>query len=320
VKRAALIVAVLAAGCPTERGKSPPDAPFDGFFVPHDGFDGGFPPIDAPSSGNPGFAEPAQVVAAWTETAPDTFQSATLDLSCLGVARSDAATTSAVAVTATIRDFQSDNLVPNAMVSAFAGTAVASPFTTQTANGNGVATLTVPSGTKRFGYTISDPNSRPTHIFDQLLAPATSAQAVTLRALSTATAQTLPALIGVSATPNRSIVLGTITDCQGHTLSGTIATVSSFSSVATHLVGADTYYFSETVRLPVRHSQLMSTTKNGLFMVIELPSVTSAFVQVWGFRNASEQSSHTLTLLAELAIPIPAGSALFAAHDPRATQ
>jgi hypothetical protein len=317
VKRAALIAAVLAAGCTTEHGKSPADAPMlpidAPFTPPHDGF-------DAPMGGNPGFAEPAQTVAAWTETAPDTFQSAMLDLSCLGTMRNDAVTTTAVTVTATIRDFQSGNLVPNAMVSAFAGTSVTTPFTTQTANGNGVAMLTVPSGTRRLGYTISDPNSRPTHIFDQLLAPSTAAQAVTLHALSNSTAQTLPALIGVSATQNKTLVLGTITDCQGHPLSGAIATVSSFSSVATHLVGADTYYFSDAVGLPVRHSQQMSTSKNGLFMVIELPSVTTAFVQVWGFRNASEQSSHTLTLLAELRIPVPAGSALFADHDPRATQ
>jgi hypothetical protein len=317
VKRALVLLALC--GC-TEHGMSPPDAPLDAFVVPHDGFDGGFRPIDAAMTGNPGFAEPAQIIAAWTETSPGTFQAATLDLSCLGVMRNDAATTVAVTVTATLHDFQSGNAVPNAMVAAFAGTAIASTLATGTANGSGVAMMTMPVGTRRFGYRVTEANSRPTVHFDKLLAPATAAQAVTLRLLSNATAQTLPALIGISATPNLTIELGTLRDCQGHTISSAIATISTVSGFASHLGGVDTYYISETVGLPVRHTQLTSTTKNGQFMVIEVPPTTAAFIQVWGFQSATDQMSHKLTMLAELAVPVPAASAMFTDHDPRATQ
>ena len=309
------LLALLAlCGC-TEHGKSPaPDAP----IAPPDAFM--FPMVDAPPATNPGFTLPAQVVAAWTETSPGTFQAATLDLSCLRAVRNDAATTTAVTVTATIRDFQSGNLVPGAMVSAFAGTSISTTFGTATADSNGVATLTIPAGTQRFGFAINETNSRPTRIFDKLLAPSTAAQSITLRALSTATAQTLPALIGVSATPNRSIVLGTMVDCQGHTLSNVIATVSAFPGVPSHFAGVDTYYFSESVGLPVRHTQQPASSKNGEFMVIEVPTALGAHIQVWGFRNTTEQSTQMLSLLAELGVPMPAGSALFTDHDPRATQ
>lgn len=311
----ALLVALLLGAC-EEHGKSPDAGPDSPPFVFPDAPGGdGFVPIDGPPRFNAGFVEPAGLVAAWTETSPSTFQAATLDLSCLKVARVDPATTTASTVAATIQDFQSGNTVPGAVVEAFAGTAIASPFTTQTANGSGVATLVIPPGTTRFGYRITASTQRPTFVLDRVAAPQ-----VTVKTLSNATAQTLPALIGVSATPTSTIAIGTMRDCQDHTLSNVIATVSSATGVATHLTGADTYYFSDSVGLPVRHSQAPASSKNGLFMVIELPQTASAFIQVWGFQTAADQSMHRLTELAELAVPVPGSAAIITSHDPRATQ
>ncbi len=316
MRRGALIASLLLVAC-EEHGKSPdgglPDAPIR--FPDARSVDAPFMPIDAPPGVNPGFAEPAVLVQAWTETSPNTFQAAMLDLSCLKQARVDPATTAPTNETITVTDFQSGNTAPGASVAAFRGMATGSPFTMATADGSGVAMLTVPSATTRIGYRVNATNARPTLVLDRL--PATT---VALKSLSNATAQTLPALIGVSATPTSAIEIGTITDCQGHTLSGTIATVGSVSGFATHLTGADTYYFSDSVGLPVRHSQAMSTTKNGLFMVIELPATASAFIQVWGFTSAANQSQHMLTELAELAVPVPQASAIITLHDPRATQ
>ena len=109
-------------------------------------------------------------------------------------------------------------------------------------------------------------------------------------------------------------------DCQGHTLSNIIATVSSTPGTVTHLANADTYYFSDSVGLPVRHTQAPASTKNGRFMVIELPQAQNAFLQVWGFTSAANQAMHVLTQLAELSIPVPAASSVVTVNDPRATQ
>jgi hypothetical protein len=305
-------------------GQRPSDAAVDvAIDVPRDvpadiAIDGAM--IDAPTGSNTGFTAPTAVIGAWTETAPNTFTAATLDLSCLNTARNDPATTVAITLTATVRDYQSNNLVGGAAVDAFAGTAIGSPFSTATANGSAVASLTVPIGTRRMGFHLTDANSHPTYVLDQLLAPSTGAQAITLQILSDATAATLPALIGMSSGPNATIEIGTATDCQGHTLSGLIATISSAAGIPAHLPDAETYYYSDSVDLPVRHTQAAMTTKNGNFMVIEVPATTTAYVQMWGYRTAGELAAGTLTLISQLAVTVPAASALVTRHDPRATQ
>ena len=309
--RAALLAALLAS-C-DERGKSPADAR----SVP-DVLILGDAIVDTPASSNPGFVFPNQPVAAWTETSPGTFAAATLDLSCLGVARVDPALGQQATVSATVRDFQSGNTLPGAPVTAFGGTSVSMVLASATADGGGVATLTIPQGTKRFGYKTEGASSRPTFTHDQLLA-STSAS-VTITSVSNATVQTLPALVGVSATVDGSLLLGTITDCQGHLLSNAIATVSGVPGMAMHLPGIDTYYVSESVGLPVRHSQLAATSKNGMFMVIELPATPNAVIQVWGFRNAADLQTANLRILAELIVPVQTRSALVTRHDPRATR
>lgn len=316
------IAFVSVLGCGDDGGSRPRDAAADvAVDVPRDvpadlAVDA--PMLDAPTGTNTGFTAPTAVIGAWTETAPNTFVAATLDLSCLGDVRNDVATTTAVTLSATVSDYQSGNASPGATVEMFAGTAIATPITTATANGSAVATLTVPTGTTRHGFHLTAANSRPTYYFDQILAPSTAAQQVSLDVISDATAATLPALIGMSTDAASAIEIGTATDCQGHTLSGLIATVSSIGLGAIHLPGAVTYYYSDANGLPVRHNIAAMTTKNGTFMVIEVPATTLAYVQLYGFRTAGELSAGTLTMIARLSLPITTGSALITRHDPRA--
>jgi hypothetical protein len=308
------------SGGPKDAGRSDvlvlPDAP----MIDAPMIDAPMSPIDAATGTNTGFTAPTAPIAAWTETAQNTFAAATLDFSCLNAARGDTASTVAITLAATIVDFQSGNIVPGTVVEAFAGNATGAPFATATANGSAVATLAIPTGTTRFGFHMTETNTRPTYIFDQLLAPSTAAQSRTMQVLSNATAQTLPALIGVSSGANATIEIGTATDCQGHTLSGLIATISSVAGTATHLPAAQTYYFSDSVGLPVRHTQAAMTTKDGNFMVIELPATATAYVQMWGYRTAGELAAGTLTLISQLAVPVPGAAAMMTRHDPRATQ
>ncbi len=279
--------------------------------------------VDAAGSGsgsgsgsNAGFVPPATAVTAWTGSA-GSYTEVAPDLSCLGAPRNDAATTVAITLTVNVRDFQSGNALPNATVAAYS--TFGSPFDIATTNAGGTATLTVPVGTRRIGFDVTEASSHETITVDRLLAPSTATQSITIRVLSDSTVATLPALVGVTYTPGTPIVLGAIHDCAGANLGAAIATVSSTAGTATHLPGADTFYFADSVDLPVHHPEQPDTSRDGLFMVIGLPATTTAYVQVWGYRTAADQLAGTLGEIAELAVPLPASAGIVTVQDPRAT-
>ncbi|HEY5936496.1 MAG TPA: hypothetical protein VIU61_17725, partial [Kofleriaceae bacterium] len=137
--------------------------------------------------------------------------------------------------------------------------------------------------------------------------------------VSKTTAQTLPALIGVSRTPGTGVLAGSVRDCDGNELSNFIATVSSTKGTATHLAGADTYYFSPSVTLPERHSVRLLASSNGLFMVIELGATPTAFVQVWGYKTDADLASDTLSLIAELETQVIADTVITGSYEPLRT-
>lgn len=281
--------------------------------------------IDAPADSlvdavltNPGFVRPTSQLTAWTSPSQGTFQAAALDLSCLGASRGDSATTVTVTLGVHVSDFQSGNTVPSAMVGAFDGTTIASPFVSATTNSTGDAMLTIPSGKQRIGFSIASTNARNTYVLDRILAPSTASQSMALESMSNSTFATLPALVGLTPISGSSIELGTARDCQGHTLASFIATVSSTPGIAAHLGQAKTFYFSDSVGLP-SHNQV-SGARDGQFMVMDLPAASKAYVQVWGFRDQADLTAGTLTLLEELAVPVPGDSTLLTEQDPRATQ
>jgi hypothetical protein len=280
-------------------GESPPiDAVEPDAFEPEP--DGRMP--DAPELVNAGFGTPTASLKANVEQAPGTWvEVGPADLSCLNTPSADAATTVTVAASTTVRDFQNAAAIAGATVRAFATSAIGSPFATVTSGATGGVTVNVPIGTARFGFDITRANGLRTLVFNLLPAPAQATQTFPpLRSFSTATAQTLPALVGIARTPNTAIALGVFRDCQGREVSNFVATVSRTAGAVDHVTGADTYYFSSSVGLPVRHTQLGASSEDGQFMVIELVPTVGVRLQIWGFPTDADLAADQLVLVAEL--------------------
>lgn len=279
------------------------------------------PPPDAPK--DIGFTRPTaaltahrQVDGVWTEVGP-------ADLSCMNTPSADVATTVDVQLTTTIRDFQKkppNNLVPGATVSVFPEQNVTQPFAGSpytSDSSSAMVTVTVPMGTKRFGFKVSHESALDTLLLNQTVDPDMAAQSLEeVRTVSKSTAQTLPALIGVSRTAGTGVLAGAMRDCAGNTVANFIATVSSTQGSVTHLPGADTYYFSEMAALPVRHSQQAASSPDGLFMIIEMAATAQAYVQVWGYPTDADVSADSLTLISELPTAVVSDTVITGSYEP----
>lgn len=283
------------------------------------------PPADAPTAKDIGFTKPTKTLKANQELSEDNWMEiGPADLSCLNTPANDPATTVEVALSTVVRDFQSDNLVPNAMVTAFQNQDAGNPFDTTTADGNAALTITIPVGTKRFGYKMVDPSALDTLLLNQKVAPDMAVQTEeVIKSVSKSTAQTLPALIGISRTPGTGVLAGAIRDCQDREISNFIATVALNSTTNADEIqfapGTDTYYFSSSVGLPVRHTQKSAGSEDGLFMVVELAPTPTAFVQVWGFPDDAALASGTLVKIAELQTQVIADTVITGSYEPLRT-
>ncbi len=291
----------LIAACGGGGGDAPPDAPKDiGFNKP------------------PGSLKANQEVddgmgnKVWQEIGA-------ADLSCLNTPPNDPASTVEVLLTTKVNDFQSMNPVPGAKVYVFLDQNIdaATPDSPFTSDQNAMVTVKIPVGTKRFGYKMTSDSALDTLLLNQTVKPDMAAQTEEeIRSVSKTTAQTMPALIGVSRTPGTGILAGAIRDCQRHEISNFIATVSTTKGTATHAAGADAYYFSSKVGLPVRHSQQDFGSPNGLFMVIELQPAPQAYVQMWGYLTDADQAMDKLTLIAELPTPVIGDVVITGSYEP----
>lgn len=275
------------------------------------------PGIDAAGK-DIGFTNPTAPLKANREVSKDNWEEiGDADLSCLGTAANDPATTVAVTLMTEVEDFQSGNPVPGSTVTAFRGQNVTDTFDTQTSDQNAKLTMTVPVGVARFGYKMTSGSALDTLLLNQKIAPDQAAQTVSaIASVSKTTAQTLPALIGVSRTEGTGVLAGAIRDCQNREISNFIATVSTTKSTVTHATGADTYYFSPTVGLPVRHSQQKHGSKNGLFMIIELQPAPTAYVQIWGYKTQADVDSNKLELIGELQTNVIADTVITGSFEP----
>lgn len=291
------------------------------------GDDGGKIPVDAKQNDN-GFNKPTAPLMANNEEGDNNWvEKGPADLSCLGTPSDDDATTTAITINTKVTDFQSGNANPGVMVTAFANQDVGSPFgAAATSDDTGLLTTTIPPGTKRFGYKMVDASdSLDTLLLNQVLTdPTTTPQTVSdIQIVSKATAATLPALIGVSRTEGTGVLAGAVRDCAGFEISNFIATVSSTSgannTAPTFLEGVDTYYFSASVGLPVRHSQQAASSKDGLFMAIEMQPNPTAYVQVWGYKTAADVTADNLTLIAELKTQVIAETVITGSYEPLRT-
>ncbi len=265
------------------------------------------------------------------------------DLSCLGTASADVATTVSVALTAVVEDFQ-DNTKLNGgavnpvNVSAFKDVDYTHPFDTQMSMYSSTAcpknapcgnvTVTVPVGTKRFGFQMVDPAASPaflpTFLLNQYIDPNMATQNLgKIQTVGESTAQLLPALIGETRTPGTGVLAGALRDCSKHEISNFVATVSSTPGTATPIPGSEAYYFQAGVDLPVHHcmdgmctqNELDSASGDGIFMVIQLPPSTTAYVQMWGYTSDGAVGG-TMTEIAELQVPVLADSVVTGSYEP----
>jgi hypothetical protein len=296
------------------------------------GDDGGATP-DA--SVDIGFNLPTVTLKANKEIAEDTWQEqGAADLSCLNTASADQATTVAVTLNVVVKDFQSGNAVPGTTIEAFPDQKYQEPFAQSTgtsviADSSANASLTIPQGTKRFGYRMTSTQSLPTFLLNQTLDPSAAIQPTgtcdpspcrsKIQSVSNATAATLPALIGQTRTIGTGVVAGALRDCQEREISGFIATMSSTPAMANTVAGADTYYFDAAVGLPVHHNRQAYSSGDGLFMIIEVPSTNpTGYVQMWGFPTDADMAMGQagLKLIAELQVPILADTVITGSYEP----
>jgi len=285
---------------------------------------GDSPAPDAPAAKDIGFNKPTKSLKANMEVSEDSWMEiGAADMACLGTPSTDLATTVEVALSTVVRDFQSDNLVPGAMITAFKDQDIGVPFDTQTADGNAAVTITIPVGTKRFGYKMVDSTSLDTLLLNQKVDPDMATQTEgSIRSVSKSTAQTLPALIGISRTQGTGVLAGALRDCQDRETSNFIATVTTVparsydEANANRVNGADTYYFSSSVGLPVRHTQKSAGSEDGLFMIVEIDPAPTAFVQVWGYRDDAALAADNLELIAELQTQSVADTVITGSYEP----
>ena len=288
------------------------------------GDDGGTAPVDAKPEDR-GFNKPTMPLMANNEEGDNNWvERGPANLGCLGTPSNDPATTTAITINTQVTDFQSGNANPGVSVTVFPNQDAASPFGAAALSDDlGNLTTMIPAGTRRFGYKMVDTNdSLDTLLLNQVLTDATTTpQTVSdIQIVSKATAATLPALIGVSRTEGTGVLAGAVRDCDGYEVSNFIATVSSTSGAGntapTFLDGVDTYYFSASVGLPVRHSQQASSSKDGLFMAIEMQPNPTAYVQVWGYKTAADVTADNLTLIAELKTSVIAETVITGSYEP----
>ena len=276
-----------------------------------------------------GFATPTVTLKANMEVGDDNWMElGKAKLDCLNTASTDVATATAVTLNTRVTDFQTGNAVPNATVTAFPDQNTTAPFDTKTSDAStGDVSVSIPSGTKRYGFKMTSSSSMPTLLLNQYVNPDRVTNMVTtdpskIQAVSNATAALLPALIGQTRMPGTGVVAGALRDCEGHEISGFVATVSSTSGTATPIPGAQAYYFSDSVGLPVHHREGPYSSKDGLFLVIQLPATSpTGYVQMWGFPEEVDlaMGKAGLKLIAELQVPLIADTVITGSYEPKRT-
>jgi len=301
------VVSLSLAACGGDDASTTPDAPTD----------------------ESGFATPTVTLKANKEVSDDNWMElGAANLACLNTPSSDVGAATAITLNTKVTDFQSGNAVPNAMVTAFPEQNTTAPFDTQTSDASTAdISFTIPAGTKRYGFRMTSSSSLPTLLLNQYVNPDKVTNMVTtdpskIQSVSNATAALLPALIGQTRTAGTGVIAGALRDCDGHEISGFVATVSSTSGTATPIAGAQTYYFSDSVGLPVHHREGPYAAKDGLFIVIQLPATApTGYVQMWGFPTDADlaMGKAGMKLIAELQVPIVADTVITGSYEPKRT-
>ena len=267
---------------------------------------------------------------AWSESG-DVFTEQPLNVSCLNTPTADVnQAVPAITLTTRVTDFQTGAAVPNAAVTAFAGTDQGAVIGTGTSDGNGDLTIVIrnaPDGADpgaphaRFGFKMvcqtppCDPDFYDTFLLNQYMDPNMTAQTSPseISTVSKATGAALPALVGITRTTGTGVLAGALRDCDNHELSNFTATVSSQSGVRAELTGARTFYFQNG--LPARNTVVPVANKDGLFAILELPPTQTAYVQMWGYLDQAAADAGEETLLSELAVPVIADNMITGSYE-----
>lgn len=302
----AISTSLFALACGSDDNEETPDASPPGVACPN-----------SQDPANSGFICPTKNATAWTQDNGEWVEVGPANFDCLRTPDDLEPSTEDNAVTATVVDFQSGNPVEAATVTAFPGVDFENELDSGETDADGAVTLTLPAGQERVGYKVSAEGALDSYGLNHYYAPDATTSEDGLNSVSLTTANFVTAILGVSRTEGRGIVAGSISDCDGNTVSDAIATVSSTSESHEHLDGGQTYYFSGGANsLPTGHGSAPQTNKDGLFVVIELPEAASAYLQVWGFTSEQDPEGDELTLLAEIPAPVVGDSVIITSLQP----
>lgn len=267
-----------------------------------------------------GFNHPSAALKANTEVSDNNWMElGAANLGCLNTPSADVAATVDITLNTTVKDFQSGDEVPNASVVAFADIDIDNPFgAAATSDDVGAVAVAIPQGHKRIGFKMTQEDALDTFLLNQYLDPSTAVQTSPdkIQTVSNATGNTLPALIGETRIAGTGVAAGALRDCDGHEMSNFVVVMSSTSGTTTPITGAEAFYFSAGVGLPVHHNQQDAASQDGLFMVIQVPAATSAFVQAWGYPTDADVSSDNLTLISELKVPVLPDTVITGSFEP----
>ena len=280
--------------------------------------------LDGRPESNGGFVTPFAVTKANTKSGGVWTEVGDADWSCLGAPSTDQPSTGTIAIAGRITDFQTGNGVGDASITAWGTSPLMMLGTASSSNvaatrGDFSMTLgMLPSGTRRYGFTLIAVDHVSTVVLGRYYAPANAATD-TVAMISQATALALPAFIGLARDPTKAVYIGEMRDCQGRAVSNAVAGVSFVPSTFTN-AGGETFYFSAgSTSLPVRHTVEPLMNNDGQFTIVNVAPGSTLFVQVWGFRSLAELNAGTLTLLGEIAAPSQPDQYVSLRLDPRRT-
>ncbi len=227
-----------------------------------------------------------------------------------------------IVVSGLVKDFQTGNGVSGAKVDAFLTLDFSKPDVTVTADPTGAYSLTLPVGTPNFmNWRTREAMALDTYSLAQNLdVSQDEIENYERGSVSQATADALPAFIGVTRSPGLGVLAGSALDCDGKSVMHAIANISTTSSAGnaapTFVPGVQVYYFSAgATELPTRRTKRADSNSNGLFVLIEIPpsaGTTQYYLQTWGFVTAEDvaKGKEGLKLLSEYEAPVVGDSVI----------
>ena len=86
--------------------------------------------------------------------------------------------------------------------------------------------------------------------------------------------------------------------------------------MATPIDGTEAYYFNPSANIPIKHTQADAAREDGIFMLIQVPVSSAAYVQAWGFPTQADLDGGTMKLVSELKVPVIADTVITGSFEP----